>query len=745
VRTVLFASTLFASAVLLFTVQPMAGKDLLPLAGGTPAVWNACLVFFQAVLLLGYLYADRLTRLPARTQATCHIALLGVGLTLAVTCRPDPRWIPDDSEYPVFGLLAYLSAGVGGPFLALSATAPLLQRWFAWTSRPGVRDPYFLYAASNAGSLLGLLSYPFLFEPAFTLAEQRTAWLVGFAAVAGLVAVCAVNLFRVDHSGGGNGQEPSASTSELPAPEEPPTRRRVLTWIGLAALPSSLLLGVTTHLTTDVAPIPLLWVVPLALYLLSFIVVFAWWPTGVRRIMGRACPVSLVALAVTLVTGATEPVTLVAGVQLAAFFAVALLCHGELVARRPAKEYLTRFYLAISVGGVLGGAFNALAAPILFSRLGAVEYPLAVVAAALVRPGTGWRLRPVDWLYLAVFTLFTLGLSYAVPQFVEPPVNPSDPDALPIRLVRAGLMYGLPAVVAFALVRNPLRFAGCFAVLFLAGTFDPTAHGRTLLVTRNFFGTLHVTRSTDGQFVRLVHGTTQHGQQRPGDPKPLMYYHPTGPIGRLLEKLPAERTRRVAVVGLGCGAMTAYARPGEAWTFFEIDPAVVRIARDDRFFTYLRDSRVEPRIVLGDARRQIAREPDGSFDLIVLDAFSSDSIPVHLLTAEAFALYGRKLTPGGVLAFHLSNRYLDLPPLVARLGAGHGPPFAAKVDADEPTDREREDGKFASTWVVLARDPADLGPVAKDTHWQVVRPTDGPVWRDDFSNLLGVWKKSAED
>jgi protein-L-isoaspartate O-methyltransferase len=737
VTALLFATTLCASAGLLFAVQPMAGKALLPLAGGTPAVWNTCLVFFQTTLLLGYLYADRLVRLSFRGQLLCHLVVADLAVAAAVSLRPDPGWIPVESEYPIPGLLAYLAAGVGLPVFVLSATAPLLQRWFA----AGKRDPYALYAASNAGSLTGLLAYPFLIEPASSLGTQERVWVVGFVAVVGLIAVC--GFIRLPTSG--LVEVETSNETERSEVVPPPTRRQILTWVGLAALPSSLLMGTTAHLTRDVAPIPLLWVVPLALYLLSFIIVFARWPERARQLTGRVAPMFLVFLVVTLATGATEPITLVASVLLAALFAVALLCHGELVARRPAETNLTTFYLAVSVGGVLGGLFNAVIAPLVFSRLGTVEYPLAVVVAALVRPGAPWQFHRKDAFLLSGFTLLTVGLSVAVPRFVEMPANPSDPDALGLRLVRAGLMYGLPAVVAFALVRNPIRFAGCLAVLLLAGSFDSASHGRTLYVTRNFFGTLHVTQSADGQFIRLVHGTTQHGQQRIGDPKPLMYYHPAGPVGRLFEKLPAERTRRVAVVGLGCGAMAAYAQPGQEWTFFEIDPAVVRLARDDRFFTFLRDCRVEPRIVLGDARRQLAREPDGAFDLIVLDAFSSDAIPVHLLTTEAFALYGRKLAPGGVLAFHLSNRYLDLPPLVARVGAKHEPPFAAKVDADEPTEREREDGKFASTWVVLARDPADLGPVAKDPHWQTVRPTDGPVWRDDFSNLLAVWKKSVDD
>jgi SAM-dependent methyltransferase len=765
----LFALTLFVSAALLFVVQPMAGKVLLPLAGGTPAVWATCLVFFQASLLLGYLYAHKLSAAPPRRQVGLHLAVAGLAVAAVALLRPDPEWVPDDSDYPVAGLVAFLAVLVGVPFFVLSTTAPLLQRWFATTGHRSARDPYYLYAASNAGSLIGLLGYPFLVEPLLPLGEQRLAWAIGFAALVGLVAGCGVMTWRAGSED--NRRAPlqdDLRSLTLPARQDAPSRLRVLKWVALAALPSSLLLGVTTHLTTDVAPVPLLWVVPLALYLASFIIAFARWPGPARLALGRTAPMLLVFLAIALLTRATEPIALVAGVHLAAFFAVALLCHGELAHDRPPREHLTAFYLALSAGGVLGGAFNALVAPVIFTGLGLVEYPLAVVLAGLVRPERSGSLAPVrlrtwDVPLVLAFGVFAAGLALAVPVLVPLPTDPDSPDALVVRLVRGGLMYGVPAVVAFALVRSPARFALCLAALLVAGRLDPGPHGETLLTTRNFFGTLRVTRSADGKFVRLVHGTTLHGQQRtdePGPPKPLMYYYPTGPVGRLLTDrrrntagvlaggagytATPPRFRRVAAVGLGVGAMAAYAEPDQEWTFYEIDPAVVRIATDPAFFTFLAESRGEPRVVLGDARRQLAREPDGHFDLIVLDAFSSDAIPVHLLTAEAFALYARKLTPGGVLAFHLSNRYLDLPPLVARIAAAHDPPFLARVDHDMPTDREREDGKFPSVWAVLVRDPVDLGDAVRDVRWQPLPPRPGPLWRDDFSNLLAVWKRDEE-
>ena len=377
-----------------------------------------------------------------------------------------------------------------------------------------------------------------------------------------------------------------------------------------------------------------------------------------------------------------------------------------------------------------------------------VEYPLAVILAGLIRPDTPRRFHRRDALLVLGFAGFAFASVWFVLQFVHVPAPSDSPDALSILLLRNGLMFGVPTIAAFTLVRNPVRFTACLAVLFLAGTLDTGPHGETLLISRNFFGTLRVARTADGKFTRLVHGTTQHGQQRSGSPEPLMYYHRTGPIGRLLTLLPPERRKRVAAVGLGCGAMAAYAQPGEAWTFYEIDPGVVRIARDSGHFTFLRDCevrcKVEPKIVLGDARRQLEREPDGAFDLIVLDAFSSDAIPVHLLTQEAFAMYGKKLAPHGVLAFHLSNRYLDLPPLVGRLGAAHDPPFTTKVDDNFATERELEEGKLRSLWAVLYRDETDLGPAAQDRRWSAMRITPGPVWTDGFSNLLAVWKRDED-
>lgn len=730
----LFAATIFLAAALSFLVQPLIGKQLLPVLGGTPGVWNSCLVFFQSALLLAYFLAHRSirSRLSFRIRLLVHVLLLSAALTATAfggRLKPDDSLVPTDSELPVVAVLIVLGLTVGAPYLALAMTAPLLQAWYA---RFG-RDPYPLYAASNLGSFTGLLGYPLAVEPSLPLAVQREWWIVGFAAVAALIALCGFVAARTSE------KQPSCETSGPSIPA-----RRALKWIALAALPSSLLMSATTHLTTDIAPVPLLWVVPLGLYLLSFVVVFASWPPGARRIVGRVTPMFLCFLAVALLTRANTPIVLVSGIHLGAFLFVALLCHGELAADRPAPNQLTNYYLWLSVGGVLGGSFNSLLAPWLFAGVGHLEYPIAIVLAGLVRPpsgAVGIKFKPMDGVWP-----FALGIVAALLVVGVPWLLPADPKAAlddPFELLKVGgLSFGLPAALAFALVWRPVRFALCLAVLLAVGSFAPNPHGRVLDTRRNYFGTLRVTASADGRFHRIVHGTTLHGQQLwpgQGRPDPATYYHRKGPFGRLMEQLPVERRLRVGVVGLGCGATAAYADAGQRWTFYEIDPAVVRVARDERFFTFLSTCPIPIEIVLGDARRRLRAEPDAEFDLLVLDAFSSDAVPAHLLTKEAFELYRRLLKPDGALALHVSNRYLDLAPLVVRTLRAVDPDSFVQVDDDVPTETNKRTGQTESTWVFATRRPPRGGRFG--ARWGHPAVADGPVWTDDFSNLLGVWKR----
>lgn len=723
----LFAISLFLAAALAFVVQPLVGRQLLPLAGGAPAVWTTCLVFFQLLLLAGYLYSHLLSRLHYRWGYLIHALLLAGAFSTMLNdtaLSPDPALADQVERAPVPALIAGLLNAVGLPYFALATTAPLLQSWFA----RGGRDPYWLYAASNAGSLLGLLAYPFLIEPYFPIASQRYAWRSAFMGVAVLVIVCGL---VVSH------WTPQEKASRVVTERISPGRR--LKWIGLAALTASLLASVTAHLTTDIAPMPLLWVVPLALYLLTYIVTFTQWPSSARRLIGRLAPMTICFTAVALLTQATEPMLLVAGVHLIGLVLVCLLCHGELAADKPCPSQLTDFYLCIAIGGVLGGAVNAVLAPILFSQLGPVEYPLALVLAALVRPWSApWPLKAGDMISALGVLLLTLGLGISVPRLLPVP-SPEDEGALLLdRVLRGGLMFGVPVAVCFVLVWRPMRFALCLAAVLAAGSLMRTQNGQTLEVSRNFFGTLTVTRSSDGRFTVLTHGNTQHGQQRVGNgdqPHPAMYYHRHGPLGRVFTR-PAQR---VGVVGLGCGAMAAYAEPGQHWTFYEIDPGVVRIASNPDYFTFIKTCKAQVDIVLGDARRKLEQTPDGTFDLLAIDAFNSDAVPVHLLTCEAFALYLKKLAPNGRLLLHLSNRYLDLPSLAARGLRDLDARLVIRWCEDGEADRRV--GKLPSTWLIAARDANDLGKLPL---FVPMRPYDGPIWTDDYAPLLGVWKREED-
>ena len=745
----LFALAVLLSAALTFTVQPLVGKQLLPLAGGTPGVWNTCLVFFQAVLLLGYLTAHLITTRVhgVGKQVLVHAAVLllaGGVLVAGGLLKPNEALLPADTEAPVGYLLLVLAVAVGVPFLALSVTAPLLQAWFA----RGGGNPYPLYAASNLGSFGGLIAYPLIVEPTLTLADQRWMWAVGFAASAVLVVGCGWGGRRNGLPRGGVERAGSPLVSASRQTGSSPVR-----WLFLAALPSSLLLSVTTHLSTDIAPMPLLWVVPLGLYLLTFVVAFGKWPPTARKFVGRIAPMGLCFVCVVLLTRANQPMAMVAAVHLGAFAVVALLCHGELAALKPPPDQLTGFYLWVAAGGVVGGLFNALLAPVLFSSLGNIEYPLALVLAALVRPPKkkpDARFHWSDWVAPLALLVVTTGQAFAVQLFPPPPADEPG-QAMLLRLARGGLAFGLPCVAAFVLVKRPVRFALCLAAVLLVGQFTPTEHGRTLEVSRNFFGTLRVTESDDGQFRRLVHGTTQHGQQKvysSGRPDPTMYYHRKGPLGNLFEVLPPDRKRRVGAVGLGVGASAAYAEAGDEWTFYEIDPAVVRIAKDERYFTFLSTCPAKWDVVLGDARRQLANAGDGSFDVMILDAFNSDAVPVHLLTKEAMELYLRKLGPRGLIAFHVSNNFLELPELVERVAHAVEPTLEVRFNSGfGPTDADRATGYTVSHWVLIARTADDLPakPDGKpDIRWQRMQPRPGPVWTDDFSPLLGVWKRDEK-
>jgi len=739
----LFTVTLFVSAGLVFLIQPMFAKFILPLFGSTPSVWNVSMVFFQTALLGAYLYAHVSTRrLGVRRQAALHMALLALGL-LALPIGVPALAPPADSS-PLPHLLGLLALTVGLPFFVVSTTAPLLQRWLADTDHPAAADPYFLYRASNLGSVLGLLAYPLALERGLRLGEQGRLWSAGYVVLAALVAVCGVVVWRSRAAPGDNetaappvvGSMPavaaaieSGGPAAAPRALTAPSTARRLRWVALAFVPSSLMLATTTFLTTDIAPIPLLWVVPLSLYLLSFTIVFS--PgrhaLGLHRWMVPALPGLAVVIAIGLLVGARDPLWLVMLVHLAAFFVAAMVCHGELARDRPVATSLTGFYLLVALGGALGGAFTAIIAPAVFDSV--LEYPLAVVLACLCLPGRAPRIAPGR---------FARRLDFALPLAVGAVA------VIALALVSLGgdfvslggeetnetervLAMSVAAGIALTFARRPLRFGLAVGAIVAAGLLPIGAAENVIYRDRSFFGAYRVVASQGGSVHELVDGTTTHGIQdlAPGRSLELLsYYRRDGPIGQLMYTLSPAITTRTAIVGLGAGTMACYARPGDRWTFYEIDPAVERIARDPRLFTYLRDCPGRYDVVLGDARLSLSRAADRRYGLIVLDAFTSDAIPTHLLTREALALYRSRLRAGGVLAFHISNNYLALEPVVDKLARDAGLACVAQQGVE-------------SDWVAMAQRKTDFGATAVDWRWhECPGAPDSAVWTDDFSNLV---------
>lgn len=714
----LFTVTIFWGATLLFVVQPLFGRLVLPLLGGAPAVWNTCLVFFQAALLAGYGYAHGLgTRVRAGQQMWCH-AVLVVAAALCLPIAIPADWSPPTEQNPIPWLLAAAAVTVGLPFFVVSATSPLLQRWFAATNHPQAGDPYFLYAASNAGSLLALLSYPVLIEPRWGLRAQSRWWAIGYAALAVLVLACGWAARRRGAT------RPAAS---LPVATEPIRAGRRGRWVLLALAPSSLMMSVTNYISTDIAAIPLLWVVPLALYLGTFALAFArrqWLgPTAVTRLFHLL----LIVVAVTLALGVTEPLTWLIPLHLAGLFAAGWMCHRELAADRPAPQRLTEFYFWIAVGGVLGGAFNALVAPVIFPAVW--EYPLGLVLAAALAPrGDGSRDRR-DWLYPAALLVVSAAAAWAARRLPAP-----DSAALLGRLAVA-----LPAVVCYAFAKRPVRFALGLAAVLVVGAAQARWQKPTLWQERSFFGIHRVDQQ--GELHRLLHGSTVHGAQHRAAERrrePVFYYAATGPLGQIMAQ---RKPGRVAAVGLGTGVVLCYAQPGDEWTYYEIDPVVERIARDERFFTYLADTAEPVSVVLGDARLTLRHAPDGRYQTLILDAYNSDAIPLHLITREALALYRRKLGPGGWLVWHLTNRHMELEPVVAALAEDAG--WVCRIQHErEISPAEAAAGKAASKWAVMAAREEDLGALATDPRWRPATARPGErLWTDDYANLFGVLRR----
>lgn len=731
----LFVVTVFTSAALVFMVQPMVAKLVLPLLGGSPAVWNTSMAFFQTALLVGYGYAHFLQKIRSvRRQIVVHIAALaaaGLVLPLRIWSIGEPS-----STAPTLWLLGVLTLAIGLPFAILSATAPLVQAWYARTmTGEGNGEPYALYAASNLGSLIALLAYPVVLEPLLTLQAQRWTWSGGYIVFVLVLAALATMVWRSAQAGA-----ETAAGAGGPAATPAPTLRDRLIWIGLAAIPSSLMLGVTTHLATDVASAPFLWVVPLALYLVTFIIAFQTRPLvspyWALLLQGAALPACAF-----LLPQQGNALLLQLFVHLSCFFLSALVCHQALVERRPSPEHLTVFYLCLSIGGVVGGVFNAIVAPQVFDWV--MEYPLVLVLAGLARP---WRWgRLTEW-ETGVFVVGALAVAAAV--LFAGQIN----DFLTFdRMTTLKTMLAVVVVAAFLLRQRGLLFT------LLVGGLSVGAHvvsdpAEVISTQRSFFGVLRQTSyqapELGGELRLLAHGTTLHGAQAPEGRyrcKPLVYYAAETPIGQVFTMNQAIRPQmRVGAVGLGTGSVASYVRAGDHLTFFEIDPLVIDIAGPSGDFTYTTQcARGTVDYVLGDARLTLQKQPDALFDILLIDAFSSDAIPAHLLTVEAVKGYLAKLKPDGVLVLHLSNRHLELKkPAAAVVLAAGGYPLLQEYRQSGDNVRYWESSEDV---IIVGKTRAALAPYEAEGFWEEADPKGVQPWTDDYTNLVGALWRNLED
>ena len=714
-RPGLFALVVFLGSFLLFVVQPMVARMALPLLGGAPNVWNSAMVVFQLLLLGGYAYAHALSRLALRRQAAIHLGLLAVSaLTLPITLAQIPGaalgweilWVP----------LLFL-ASVGPVFLLLSAQAPLLQSWFAASSGRG--NPYRLYVASNLGSFAGLLAYPLVIEPRLSLDGQSGAWSQGYLLLIAAVVAVALSCWNAP----GARDRPHAIQGR-----EPVGRRRLLLWLALAAIPSGLMLSTTTLLTTDLMAMPLLWVIPLGLYLLSFTVAFSDRGTWTGILSGYAPFLLLLVGGLAMISGGqANPAIALAMVAL--LFVLSVSLHGRLYATRPGTSRLTLFYLVVASGGALGGVFTALVAPLLFDWV--YEHALLLLAAALLMP----QRQFIPWLRRLgdagrgrrAIIAALLALAVILAWLLQRAVEEGEGQLI---LAGAALLILLGAV----LIGQRLAYAAVLACLMLGlggvATLETSLAGDR---TRSYFGVYSVVAAEDGRMRRLVHGTTMHGQQWL-DParrdRPTGYYGPHSGVGLALAA--ADAHANIGIVGLGVGTLACYRRGNQDWTFFEIDPEVVRFSQD-RTFTFLADCAPDARVVLGDARLSLAREPAGRFDVLAIDAFSSDAIPIHLLTGEAFATYDRAIGGGGLLVLHISNRFFNLAPMVSALAAQSG--WRGLVR------RHTEDvgaGQSPSVWIALSKDSSRLARLQSQRRgaWEDLPPPAETPWTDNNASLL---------
>ena len=717
---VIFVLTLFLSASLLFFVQPLFTRLALPHVGGSPAVWTTAMLFFQTILIAGYLYAHLLTRLlPVRGQVVVHLGVWAAAL-LSLPLGVPAGWQLDPSGSTAWQTLLLFAAGVGLPFFALSANAPLIQFWYSRSGGPSAHDPYFLYGASNLGSLIALLGFPLAAEPIFGASAIGLGWAAGFAALGGALALSGLC-----------SRGPAAITPARSDKEGRVSPWQVAQWGFLAFVPSSLMLAITLKISIDMGSFPLVWVVPLALYLFTFVLAFSnrsLVSDRTYRIVA-ALALAVLGLFVLGVHGNYLEWTEV-GILLFCFFAITLFAHRRLYNARPAGHGLTGFYLTMSVGGALGGLFNSIVAPVAFSGL--QELLITTVLAVLLFIPFAKTARAT---LAGIAGGAAIGLVLALPA-VPTGLFATGPDdwTTVLLILFVGALLGIAR-----LRRRPLACFGAGVVALTVGALHiPDA---SLLRDRSFFGT-HVIMEEAG--LRIYgNGTTAHGAQRLSDdtsarPEPLYYYHRNGPLGQVMTSARGQAAGTVGVVGLGVGSLACYSQPGQSWHFYEIDPLVDRIARSPEHFRFLSACTPEAPTHMGDGRMMLDRQTDRRFDILVIDAYSSDAVPVHLTTNEAMQLYLDRLSPGGILLYHISNRYYDIDIPLARSAADLG--LAARVQHYKG-NAKHDAGDIASSVVMLARSPEAFGAMADDPRWQALESDGGRVWTDDYANLISIMKR----
>ena len=737
--TAIFALPIGLSAFLLFSVEPLIGRLVLPVFGGTPAVWATVLFFFQTILLIGYAYGHLSVTRLGLVGPPLHLVLAGLALLSLLVGPTVVADLRDPAVVPVVDLIRILLVIIGLPALVLTTTTPLVSGWFeSVRDRDGGGDPYWLYALSNAGSLAALLAYPLLIEPALGLAQQRSIWMVGYGVLIALLALSAsrvVPVIRARTATAAAAHTAALDTASVTVVEDTEiTWARRGRWLLLAAIPSGLLSAVTTFIATDLVSAPLLWVLPLAIYLGTFIIAFSPRASTPIRLAVLAAPAMVTLLWVPYGSAGGWPVVLILPMELIAFGVTATALHGLLAADRPSPSHLTEFYLVMSLGGALASAFVALVAPNVFP--GVWEYPLllvgALVALALVVPAPATKPKTGRGLDFSPF--FAGAVGRMVPYLLV---------AVPMGLIlvasgsiaaEAGLRWLLVGGLVLLVGAKPWFLATATAVVLLLATFvlQPAVEFRA----RSFFGVTEVMPSPDGQLTLLMNGTTVHGSQSTDPARrrtPQSYYVQAGPVGDIFRILASERTggREVAITGLGGGAIATYADEGTDMTFYEIDPVVIDVASDPQYFTYLSDAPTTPTIVEGDARLSLRDVPDGTYDLLLMDAFSSDSPPVHLLTTEAVADEVRVTKPDGLVVFHVSNRYYDLTPPVAAAARAAGLTVLGK--SHQPGDI-REPGETPSKWLAASSNPETLAAL-REAGWSEVKLSDHP-FTDDYADLL---------